>query len=144
MPTFSFECGDCEREFFSVTKVDQKTARCPHCGGRGSRVLRFYPVSLQIPDDPATTAVTSNEIDRRVGRAAEGLREAYGGVREDRREAQKTLGTRHVTGNPIVGFDRLPDEEVDFRRKVEGVMKREPKERLEKAGVRIIKARTPR
>jgi len=144
MPTFSFECKDCEREFFYVAKMDQKAARCPHCGGLGARVPRFYPVSLQVPDDPATTAVTSDEIDRRIGRAADGLRESYGGVRGDRREAQKTLGTRHVTGNPIVGFDRLPDEEIDFRRKVEGVMKREPKERLEKAGVRIIKARRAR
>ena len=144
MPTFSFECDDCGREFFWVVKMGQQSATCPHCGSRGRRVQRFYPVSLQVEDDPAKVMVTPDEIDRRIGRAAEDLRGAYGSVKQDRNGAQKVLGTPHVVGNRVVGFDRMSGEDIEYRKKVERVMKAEPEERLKRAGMRVIKARRAR
>lgn len=140
MPIYYFVCEKCGEFEDLVFSPETKKVKCPKCGEMAKKKANaVYRVSGIVSDNPKDTVMSPKEIDVRIGRQAETLRQKYDELKQKRSQAQKKLGTMQVVADPEKGYVPMKKEDVEYRKKVENIIKKEPESDLKKDGFRVIK-----
>ena len=129
MPLFSFDCSE-HGLFRKVVVASTKKAMCPKCNRWVSSQMSSPISRVRVSTERGERAETmrEEELEVRMAAAVDEAHQVSRDRRERRLEAKELLSETEL--------DRQA-QEVEYRKKVESVMKSEPEENLEAVGLKI-------
>lgn len=128
MPLVTFHCAE-HGNFKKVVGNRVDTVPCPACGKRAKKAFSVPKSTAQVRESADRPPVmTDRQIESRVAQDAEVAWSHVEGERRARKEAEANLPD-HVKAEAA--------QEREYREKLEQVIKSEPQENLDRAGVKI-------